>query len=208
VLGELKMDKSAVILAFNESKEDKGLKDVNGKAFVRVVVDNVRGYVDEAVIVVDSQERADLYGKLVLPNVRFAVDPQKLKNPLAAALAGFKAALGDYCLLLPLATPLIPKEIGLLLFECGVGKSATVPRTPDRECDTLEAVYKRSTAIEEAEKALADGVSDLAVMVERMRGVRYISTLVFEQLNQTPASTGKKPKKDLGNQRKGKPKKR
>jgi molybdenum cofactor guanylyltransferase len=180
------MDRSAVILAFSNFQglsDDKGVWDLNGKPLIAHTVDNVKGVVNEVVVVVDSQKRADAYAKLVAPNVVFAVDEQKMKNPVAAALTGLQTAQGDYCMLLPYDSPFISKEIAVLLFECGVGKSATVPRTPDCDIEALHAVYRRSVAVEEAKKALAEGVSDLAVMVEHMRGVRYMSTMVIEQMD-------------------------
>ncbi len=200
------MNRSAIILAFNEAGQDRGLLDVNGKPFINTAVKNVCEYVDEVVVVVSSQEQADTYAQHVPPIAHFVVDSQKLQNPLAAALAGFEAAMGDYCLLTSLATPLIEKDIALLLFECGIGKSATIPRTPDQESSPLHAVYKRSIVIEEAKRALAEGISDLEVMIEGMRGVRYMSTMIFEQL--TPPTAGKPQKTKGAPKKQGKPKKR
>jgi molybdopterin-guanine dinucleotide biosynthesis protein A len=182
--------------------------EVNGKAFINTAVGNLCEYVDEVVIVVSSQEQADAYTKHVPPIARFVVDPEKLQNPIVAALAGFEAALGDYCLLTSLATPLIQKDIALLLFECSIGKSATIPRTPDRESSPLQAVYQRSIAIEEAQRALAEGISDLAVMVDGMRGVRFMSTMIFEQITTPVASKSKPQKSKFSSKKKAKPKRR
>jgi molybdenum cofactor guanylyltransferase len=179
------MDRSAVILAFSNSSltEDKGLWDMNGKALIGHTVDSIKAIVDEVLVVVDSKERADAYAKLVAPNVKFVVDKEKMSNPIAAALTGFQTAQGDYVMLLPYDSPFISKDIALFLFECGIGKSAIVPRTPDCEVEALHSVYKRNIAVEEAKKALAEGVSDLAVMVEHMRAVRYVSTMVIEEMD-------------------------
>jgi molybdenum cofactor guanylyltransferase len=180
------MDRSAVILAFSNAQtlsDDKGVWDMNGKALIGHTVDSIKGIVDEVIVVVDSQQRADAYAKLVAPKVVFAVDEGKMKNPVAAALTGLQTAQGDYCMLLPYDSPFISKDIALLLFECGIGKSATVPRSPDCEVEALHSVYRRCVAVEAAQKALCEGVSDLAVMVEHMRGVRYISTMVIREMD-------------------------
>jgi molybdopterin-guanine dinucleotide biosynthesis protein A len=179
------MDRSAVILAFSNSSlsEDKGLWDMNGKPLIGHTVDSIKAIVDEVVVIVDSQARADAYAKVVAPNTKFAIDPEKMNNPVAAALTGLKTAQGDYVMFLPYDSPFISKDIALLLFECGIGKSATVPRTPDCEVEAFHAVYRRSVAVEAAEKSVSEGISDLEVMVEHMRGVRYISTMVIEELD-------------------------
>ncbi|MCW4024836.1 MAG: NTP transferase domain-containing protein [Candidatus Bathyarchaeota archaeon] len=202
------MNRSAIILPFNEAGQDRGLMEVNGKPFIKTAVSNVCEYVDEVVIVVSSQEQADAYAKHVPAIARFVVDPQELQKPAAAALAGFEAALGDYCLLTSLATPLIQKDIALLLFECGIGKSATIPRTPDCESNPLQAVYQKSIAIEELKRALDEGISNLAVMVDGMRGVRFMSTMIFEQITPPVASKSKPQKSKGASKKKTKPKKR
>ena len=116
-------------------------------------------------------------------NVRFAVDVDESKGPLAGALAGFEAAQGKYSLLLPFDSPFVSKEVVSLLFDCCIGKSAVIPRWPDRQIEPLQAVYRTEQALEAAKEALAGGELDLDAMVSKMRGVRYLSTLVIEQLD-------------------------
>jgi molybdopterin-guanine dinucleotide biosynthesis protein A len=47
----------------------------------------------------------------------------------------------------------------------------------------LQAVYSRKPALEAAKAALGEGGLNMRVLVERLRGVRYVSTLVLEQLD-------------------------
>ena len=70
-----------------------------------------------------------------------------------------------------------------LLFDCCIGKSAAVPRWPNNQIEPLHAVYQTKKALEAAKKALAQGELDMRAMVDMMQGVRYISTLVVEQLD-------------------------
>ena len=47
--------------------------------------------------------------------------------------------------------------------------------------EPLQAVYRRKPALEAAENALTKGKLDMRSMIERLRGVRYVSTLVLQQ---------------------------
>jgi molybdopterin-guanine dinucleotide biosynthesis protein A len=181
------MDRSAVILAGGLSTrfsgEDKGMFLLNGKPMLNHVVDAVKGLVDEIVIVTNSQERADAYGKIVAAPTKFALDIAQAKGPLIGALTGFEAASGDYVLLLPFDSPLLNREVVELMLDLCVGKSAVVPRYTDQEIEPLHAVYNRAQALEAAKEMAAEGKYDMHTLVEKLRGVRYLSTLVIEQLD-------------------------
>lgn len=181
------MDRSAVILAGGSAKrfngDDKGLFELEGKPLLNHVVDSVKGFVGEVVIVTNTQERADAYAKIVSTKAKFAIDKAPSNGPLVGALAGFEAAMGEYCLLLPFDSPFVSKEVVSLLFDLCVGKAAVVPRHTDQEIEPLHAVYNTKKALEAAEATLAEGEFDMRSMVERLRGVRYLSTLVIEQLD-------------------------
>jgi molybdopterin-guanine dinucleotide biosynthesis protein A len=158
------LDRSAIILADGSSNKfncDKGSLELNGKSLLNHVIDVVKGIVDEVVIVTSSQDRAEVYAKLVSPKVRF----------------------GEYSALLPFDSPFVSKEVLSLLFDCGVGKAAAIPRWTNQEIEPLHAVYQTKQALKAAKEALLENQLDLQVMVEKMRGVRYISTMVLEQLD-------------------------
>jgi len=70
-----------------------------------------------------------------------------------------------------------------LLFELCIGKSALVPRWTNQECEPLHAVYNTQTALQTAKQLLAEGKDDMTELVEKLRGVRYLSTMVIEQLD-------------------------
>jgi len=181
------MDRSAIILAGGTAKrfdgKDKGLFELNGKPLLNHVVDTVKELVDEVIIVTNTQERADIYAKIVSTKSNFALDIAKSKGPLAGALTGFKTAQGDYCLLLPFDSPFVQKEIIALIFDLCIGKTAVVPRHPDQMIEPLHAVYNREKALVAAQEAFADENFDMQSMVERLQGVRYLSTMVIEQLD-------------------------
>jgi len=181
------LDRSAIILAEGSQgkfSEDKGLLKLDNKPLLNHVVDAVKGIVGEVLVVTSSKEQSDLYAKMVSSaNVRFAISIDEPKDPLAGALTGFEAAQGNYSLLLPFDAPFVSKEVVSLLFDCCIGKSAVIPRWPDRQIEPLQAVYHTGQALEAAKEALACGELDMEAMVCKMRGVRYLSTLVIEQLD-------------------------
>ncbi len=156
---------------------------LDGKPLLRRVVDAVEVLVDEVIVVTSCKERAETYKEIVSAAVRFAIDQDDEKGPLVGALAGFEAAQGEYSLLLPFDSPFVSREVVSLLFDCAVGKAAVVPRWTNMEIEPLHAVYNTNEALEAAKATLAEGKLDMRAMVEKLHGVRYISTLVIEQLD-------------------------
>lgn len=180
------LDKSAIILAGGSSTRfatDKGVLELGGKPLLNHVIDAVEDLVEEVIVVTNTQARADAYGKLVSEGVRFAVDVRESKGPLVGALTGFEEAKGEYSTLLPFDSPFVSKEVLSLLFDCCVGKAAAVPRWTNQDIEPLHAVYHTKQALIAAEEALVENELDMQAMVERLRGVRYISTMVIEQLD-------------------------
>jgi molybdopterin-guanine dinucleotide biosynthesis protein A len=181
------MDRSTVILAggsatrFNNA--DKGLFELNGRPLLNHVIDAVKGLADEIIIVTNTQERADTYAKIVSAKVSFVLDTEEAKGPLMGALTGFKAAQGEYTLLLPFDSPFVSKDVLELLFDLSSGKAAVIPRNTDMEIEPLHAVYNTSQALTAIKETLSQNQFDMHSMIERLRGVRYISTMVIEQLD-------------------------
>jgi molybdopterin-guanine dinucleotide biosynthesis protein A len=98
-------------------------------------------------------------------------------------LSGFGAAGGDYSLLLPFDTPFVSGEVVSLLFELCEGRAAVIPRWPNGYIEPLHAVYQTRRALVAAEAAVAEGGLRVRALIERLRGVRYVSTLVVQQLD-------------------------
>jgi molybdopterin-guanine dinucleotide biosynthesis protein A len=181
------LNRSAIILAGGSSKgftSYKGILELRGKPLLYYVIDAVEGLVEEVIVVTSTQEQADSYSKLVLSKkVRFAVDDSETKGPLVGALTGFEAANGEYSALLRFDSPFISSEVLSLLLDCCIGKAAAVPRWTDQEIEPLHAVYNTKQALQATKKALTEDGSDIQTMVEKLGGVRYISTMVIEQLD-------------------------
>lgn len=180
------MNRSAVILAGGISSrfgEDKGTVKLAGKPLLRYVVDVVYSIVEETIIVTRTIERAKQYCKLVPSNVRFVVDNCEATGPLVGSLTGFTVAQGKYCVVLPFDTPFVSRELVLLLFDLCIGRSAVIPRWPNGQIEPLYAVYRVDAAKSAAEATLAEGRLDMRGMIERMRSVRFLSTLVISEVD-------------------------
>jgi molybdopterin-guanine dinucleotide biosynthesis protein A len=180
------LDRSAIILAGDLSAKfrgDKGFESLHGKPLIKYVFDAISGLVDEVIVVTTSQEQVDLYGKVLSVNTKFVINQEQSEGHLAQAAKGFEAAEGEYTALLPYDSPFVSSEVMSLLFDCAPGKAAVIPRTTDMLCEPLHAIYHTKQALEAAEDALADGEVDLEPMVDRLRGIRFMSMLVITQLD-------------------------
>jgi len=180
------LDRSAIVLAGGVSSrfgQDKGILEIANKPLIKYVIDAVNPVVDETIVVTNSQDRITEYSKVVATDVRFAIDSCESKGPLIGALTGFGAAHGKYALLLPFDTPFVSREVVSLLFELCLGKAAAIPRWPNEQIEPLHAVYQTKVALEAAKIAVGEKKLNLRAMIEKMRGVRYVSTLVIQQLD-------------------------
>ncbi len=180
------MNKSAIILAGGFSSrfgQDKGLLQLANRSLVRHVLDATTSIVDERIIVVSSQAQAENYKKTLDSNVRILVDDTKLHGPLVGASTGFKEASGKYSLLLPCDTPFLSKNVLSFLFDLSMNRVATIPRWPNGYIEPLHAVYYTKAALDAAGNSLSVGEVNMRSMVDRLRGIRYVSTLVLQQLD-------------------------
>jgi molybdopterin-guanine dinucleotide biosynthesis protein A len=180
------LDKSAVILTegfASKVSQDKAILEFAGKPLIRHVIDAVSPTVEETIVVADSEEKIKRYTKIVGEKARFAVDTYQSQGALTGALTGLNAAQGKYTLLMSVDTPFVSREVVSLLFDLCVGKAAAIPRWPDEQTAPLQAVYQTRMALEAARQACDGGKLDVQAMIGQLRGVRYVSTLVIQQLD-------------------------
>lgn len=179
------MEKSAIILAGGVSSRfggDKGLVLLQDKPLIKHVLDVVKNLVDERVVV-SSKGQTERFRKFVGSDVSVVADVGDVQTPLVGALTGFEKARGEHSLLLSCDTPLVSREVLMLLLELCANKSAVVPRWPNGYIEPLQAVYRTKPALVAAENALNNGKLDMRSMLENLHGVRYVSTLVLQQLD-------------------------
>ncbi|MGD0495828.1 MAG: molybdenum cofactor guanylyltransferase [Candidatus Bathyarchaeia archaeon] len=180
------MERSAIILAGGFSSrlgQDKGLVQLSNRPLVKHVMDKTKDLVDERLVVVSSKVQADRYSNVLGEDANVLVDDAGVPGPLAGATAGFERAQGKYSLLLPCDTPFVSRDILHLLLELCINRNAAVPRWPNCYTEPLQAAYCTRPALEASRNALLSGKLNLQAMVDKLQRVRYVSTLVLEQLD-------------------------
>ena len=180
------MERSAIILAGGFSSRlgrDKGLVQLSNKPLVKHVTDKTKDLVDERLVVVSSSVQAERYLNILGEDADVLIDDAGGQGPLAGAATGFERAKGKYSLLLPCDTPFVSRDILHLLLELCINRNAAVPRWPNRYIEPLQAAYCTRPALEAARNALLSGKLNLQTMVDKLQKVRYVSTLVLEQLD-------------------------
>jgi len=183
------LNKAAIILANEPVKnpsEDIGTMLLCNKPLINHAFNNVNSIVDEVIIVTNTQEQTEKYAAILPKTVHFVIDnnEQLTQTPLSGAIAGFEAAQSKYAILLPYDSPLVNKELAIFLLDIAEGKTAVVPRNADGEIEPLCSVYQTKTVLAAAKKVAAQGAVDLQTLVEKLQGVRYISKMIVEQIDQ------------------------
>ena len=180
------MERAAIVLAGGFSKrfgQDKGLVSLAGKLLVAHVLERISEAVDEILVVVSSESQKTAYS-LVVPNGnRIFVDDENVRSPLVGALTGFSNTRAQYSLLLPCDTPFVSRNVVELLFETCAGVDAAVPRWPNDYIEPLQAVYRTGSALEATKQTLGREEMRPLNMIRLLRRVRYLSTLVIQQLD-------------------------
>jgi molybdopterin-guanine dinucleotide biosynthesis protein A len=177
---------SAIILAGGFSSrfgQDKGLLPLADKPLIKRVLDAISTLVDERMVVASSKVQAENYEKVLGSDVNVLIDVGDIQSPLVGALTGFKEAHERYALLLSCDTPFVSRDVVSLLFELCIDRNAVVPRWPNGYIEPLQAVYCAKPAYEAAKKALSEGKLNMQSMIDRLSSVRYVSTLVLQQLD-------------------------
>jgi molybdenum cofactor guanylyltransferase len=180
------LDKSVIILAGGLSTrfgQDKGLLLLANKPLIKHVMNAIGNLVNETLIVVSSETQAANYSKVTGSNAKVLVDKENVRCPLVGVLTGFEGAHGEYSILVPCDTPFVSREILLLLLELCPNKTAVIPRWPNGYVEPLQAVYHTKSVADVTAEALKEGKANMQCMIDKLHGVRYVSTLVLRQLD-------------------------
>jgi molybdopterin-guanine dinucleotide biosynthesis protein A len=180
------LENSAIILAGGSSTrfgQDKALLQLGTKPLILHVLDRVAGIVNERIVVVNTEEQKNLLQKTIIHKANVLVDEHKTRTPLAGAFTGFNHAKNEYALLLSCDTPFVNTEIARFLLEICINKAASIPRWPEGHIEPLQAAYHTKSALITAKTALNEGRLNMNAMIARMHNVRYVSTLVLQQLD-------------------------
>lgn len=180
------MGSSAIVLAGGCSTrlgQDKGLLQLGKKPLAKHVLDSVEDLVNETILVVGSNSQRSEYEEYTDSETRIVVDKTDIQAPLVGALTGFESARGEYSLVLSCDVPFVSQSILSLLLDLSVNKNAVIPRWPNGYVEPLQAVYRTKAARVASSEALDEGRLDMQAMVEKLQGIRYVSTLVLRQLD-------------------------
>jgi len=178
--------RTAIILAGGYSKrfgQDKCLITMAGKPLLTHVYQRAREVVEEVIIVVKSSSQKKVYSRFFPNKTRVVVDIEDSRSPLVGASTGFENAKGEYSILLPCDTPFVSKQVLELLFDLSQNVDGVIPRWPNGYIEPLQASYRTSSALSAAKKSLEKGETTMRSMIPFLGRVRYLSTIVIEELN-------------------------
>jgi molybdopterin-guanine dinucleotide biosynthesis protein A len=180
------LEKSVIVLAGGSSSrvgQDKGSLRLANKPMVKHVLEKVNELVEEEIVVVSSKFQAEKYSCLLGRDVNVVVDLEEISSPLVGALTGFEASSGRLSLVLSCDVPFVSKQVLSLLLDLSAGKTAVIPRWPNGYLEPLQAVYSVKPTMDACKNALEEGSLRMQAMVDKLRGVRFVSTLVIEQID-------------------------
>ncbi|MCX8177823.1 MAG: molybdenum cofactor guanylyltransferase [Candidatus Bathyarchaeota archaeon] len=163
--------------------EDKSLVAIANKPLLKHVLQVVNSLVEEKIVVVHTDAQAERLRAVLDPDVRVVIDEFDQQTPIVGAASGFKEAKTEYTLLLACDMPLLSREVLAFLLDICIDRNAVIPRWPNGFIEPLHAVYKVKPAFEAAQQAIKEGLPTLRGMIERIRRVRYVSTMVLQQMD-------------------------
>jgi molybdopterin-guanine dinucleotide biosynthesis protein A len=184
-LTSITVKKSAVILAGGFSRRfgsDKALVVLAGKPLVLHVINRISKVVDEVLVVVSSKDQKNKFETILGEKANLLIDKDESQSPLVGAITGFENAKAEYSLLLPCDTPLVSIQIVQFLLDMCTNRRAAIPRWPSGYIEPLQAVYHTKSALTAAKTALRQGKMNMQSMIDNLSGVRYVSTMVLEQM--------------------------
>lgn len=180
------LEYSAIFLAGDSPagfSQNKALLQLGTKPVMLHVLDRVFSVVNGGIVVVTTEEQKNQLQRILKDRAEIFLDEYENQTPLAGALTGFKHTKSEYTLLLSCDMPFVSTDVARLLLECCLNRSAAIPRWPEGNIEPLQAAYQVKSAAVAAETALEQGKLNMSDMISNLRNVRYISTLVLQQLD-------------------------
>ena len=149
--------KSCIILCGGKSSRmgrDKGSMIIHDKPMIKHILSTLNHQINEAIIVLNNQERIARYGEFIDPEdyayaITFVEDEIKNKGPLPGIMTGLSNITGDYALILPCDSPYVTeKYINAIFSEIDGNYQAIVPYHDDKNriktSEPLHSVYNRN----------------------------------------------------------------
>ncbi len=172
--------KSCIILCGGQSRRmgrDKGSMIIQDKPMIKHILYTLNHIIDEAIIVLNNQERIERYCEFINPQeysytITFLEDMIKNKGPMPGIMTGLENIKGEYALVLPCDSPYVSKKYVQTIFsEIDNEHQAIVPyHDIDNKLKTsepLHSVYNKNI-IPEIEELLENDVLHIKGLIEKI----------------------------------------
>lgn len=149
--------KSSIILCGGQSRrmgQDKGSMIIKDKPMIKYILSTLNNEIDEALIVLNNEDRIDKYKKFINPqdysyNVKFVEDKIKNKGPISGILTGLENITNDYAIVFPCDSPYVTKNtIQTLFSEIDNTSQAIVPyhdkKAKLKTSEPLHSIYNKN----------------------------------------------------------------
>ena len=172
--------KSCIILCGGQSRRmgrDKGSMIIQDKPMIKHVLSTLNHEINEAIIVLNNQDRIDKYRKFINPadytyTISFVEDKIKNKGPMPGIMTGLSYIGGEYALILPCDSPYVSKNYITTIFnEIDKDYQAIVPyhdkQNKLKTSEPLHSIYNRNI-IPVIEGLVKDDVLHIKGLIEKL----------------------------------------
>lgn len=177
--------KSAIILCGGQSRrmgQDKGSMNINNKPMIIHVLDSLNTIIDEAIIVLNDENRIRKYKEFIDENeyafkIKFVEDEIKDKGPLSGIRTGLENISSNYGLVLPCDSPFVTKKHVKNLFnEIDNSYDCMIPYHNDenklKTSEPLHGIYNKILILE-IDDLLKKDILHIKGLIEKTR-CKYI----------------------------------
>lgn len=169
------MKRSSILLAGGLGTRlqgrEKALLPLNGSTLIENTLQVLESVCDEVIISFRNEAQLRQLGSYVRGR-RTVLDTIQHAGPLAGMLEGFRAARGEYVLVVACDMPYIDPDIIDILFNMAEGHDAVVPVGAFKK-EPLHAVYKRLPMLQAIEISLKEGYRYVMSPVLKLDDVLY-----------------------------------
>lgn len=182
----INQDLTVAILAGGNSarfRSEKSFAEFRGKPLISHMVDVAKKLSSEVVIVVSGEEKREALEDLT-KEIGIVADPEdSVRCALTGAITAFEYTETDYTLLLPVDTPLANVSLLKTLYQLRKNHGAVVPSWPTGYIEPLHSVYLAEHAYLEGIEAVNEDKYRMKDLLDRLRNVLYVSTLVLSEFD-------------------------
>ena len=172
--------KSCIILCGGQSRrmgQDKGSMIIQDKPMIKHILSTLNHEIDEAIVVLNDQERIDRYKQFINPDdfsyrLTFAEDKIKNKGPLPGLMSGLEHISGQYSLVLPCDSPYVTKNyINTIFNEINEDYQAIVPYHDSenklKTSEPLHSIYSKNV-IPEIENLIYEDTLHIKGLIKKI----------------------------------------